>query len=280
MENAPLFERIYHPSDFSEASLVAFAHALKLSLTAKGHLYIHHVFDPHEKLSWSEYPGVRDMLMQWGILPSGSSKKELKELDLHVQKIISENKNPLKAINQYVENHQPDLIVLTTHQNHGIQQWLKNDIAIPLAQKSKTATLFIPAHSQGFVSMIDGSINLDRILIPIDKSPSPQKSIECVQNLIDELAIQKCEVDTLYVGKESEAPGIQVPTLNNKIKLRKLTNKGNPASEILRAVDELWADLIILTTAGRHGFLDALRGSTTEHIIQHSPCPVLAIPED
>jgi nucleotide-binding universal stress UspA family protein len=37
------------------------------------------------------------------------------------------------------------------------------------------------------------------------------------------------------------------------------------------------ADLIAMTTAGRHGFLDALRGSTTEQVLEHAPCPVLAV---
>ena len=37
------------------------------------------------------------------------------------------------------------------------------------------------------------------------------------------------------------------------------------------------ADLIGMATAGHHGFLDALRGSTTERVIRQAPCPVLTI---
>jgi nucleotide-binding universal stress UspA family protein len=33
-----------------------------------------------------------------------------------------------------------------------------------------------------------------------------------------------------------------------------------------------------MPTAGHHGVLDALRGSTTERVIRHAPCPVLALP--
>jgi nucleotide-binding universal stress UspA family protein len=32
-----------------------------------------------------------------------------------------------------------------------------------------------------------------------------------------------------------------------------------------------------MPTAGHHGVLDALRGSTTERVIRHAPCPVLAL---
>ena len=42
---------------------------------------------------------------------------------------------------------------------------------------------------------------------------------------------------------------------------------------------ELDADLIVMTTRGRHGFLDALRGSTTERVLAEAGCALLAIPE-
>jgi nucleotide-binding universal stress UspA family protein len=38
------------------------------------------------------------------------------------------------------------------------------------------------------------------------------------------------------------------------------------------------ANLIAMPTAGHHGFLDAVRGSTTERVLRHAPCPVLAVP--
>ena len=40
------------------------------------------------------------------------------------------------------------------------------------------------------------------------------------------------------------------------------------------------ANLIMMATAGHQGFLDALRGSTTERVLRHAPCPVLAVPAD
>jgi nucleotide-binding universal stress UspA family protein len=38
------------------------------------------------------------------------------------------------------------------------------------------------------------------------------------------------------------------------------------------------AGLIVLTTDGRNGFLDVLRGSHSERILAIAPCPLLAIP--
>ncbi|TMA83757.1 MAG: universal stress protein [Deltaproteobacteria bacterium] len=38
------------------------------------------------------------------------------------------------------------------------------------------------------------------------------------------------------------------------------------------------ADLIVMATEGRHGVVDALRGSVTERVVRDAPCPVLAVP--
>ena len=57
-----------------------------------------------------------------------------------------------------------------------------------------------------------------------------------------------------------------------------LVQSGQPVETILRAATERNADLIVMATAGRQGFLDALRGSTTERVLRHAPCPVLAVP--
>ncbi len=48
--------------------------------------------------------------------------------------------------------------------------------------------------------------------------------------------------------------------------------------QIVAAAEDPPADLIALSTAGRHGFLDALRGSTTERVLRQARCPVLAVP--
>lgn len=52
---------------------------------------------------------------------------------------------------------------------------------------------------------------------------------------------------------------------------------GEASASILRAVDEIAADLIIVGTHGRRGFKRLLEGSVAEYVTRHSNCPVLAI---
>ena len=59
-------------------------------------------------------------------------------------------------------------------------------------------------------------------------------------------------------------------------------NRMTKSGEVIEAIDqaarETDADLIVMTTDGRNGFLDALRGSHSERVLRESRCPVLAIP--
>lgn len=52
---------------------------------------------------------------------------------------------------------------------------------------------------------------------------------------------------------------------------------GKPAEEILSLARKNNIDLIVLTTKGRSGLRRALVGSTAEHIMRHSLCPVMSV---
>ena len=75
----PILQHVFHPSDFSAASETAFAHALKAALSAKATLTIFHV-SPDRNENWTEFPGVRQTLERWGILPKNSPRTAVPEL--------------------------------------------------------------------------------------------------------------------------------------------------------------------------------------------------------
>ena len=72
-------------------------------------------------------------------------------------------------------------------------------------------------------------------------------------------------------------PKIHVPEVDDWTWTTRVTER-HVVEEILRAADAESADLLVLTTSGKHGFLDALRGTTTEHIVRSIHCQVLAVP--
>jgi hypothetical protein len=138
-------------------------------------------------------------------------------------------------------------------------------------------TLFTPHGVEGFVSRQDGSVSLRNILIPVTIKPRPQPSVESAARLIRDLHLPAGMVTLLHVGPIAEMPSIELPkdtdwTWNRVAKL------GEPVEVILQTATELRADLIIMTTDGPDGFLDALRGTTSEQVLRKARCSVANLP--
>lgn len=269
-------ESIFHPSDFSEASEVAFAHALKIALMARAKLTVLHV-DASPSAHWQDFPGVRDTLERWKLIPKGSPKSAVGQLGIDVDKVIASSKDPVKACLGFLEKHPGDLIVLAVRQHEGRMRWLDKSVGKPIARGAGQMTLFIPPGVEGFVSRQDGSITLRKILIPVTSKPRPQPSVEAVVRLIRNLQLPAGMVTLLHVGPAAEAPSVKLPgdtgwTWNSVAKA------GEPADSILQTATELRADLIVMTTDGPDGFLDGLRGTTSERVLRKARCPVANLP--
>ena len=266
---------VLHPSDFSEASLVAFAHALKAALISKSKLVLIHVSDEDET-SRTEFPAVRETLERWKLLPPGSPRSAVTELGIDVAKVIGHGSDPVKGVLGYIEQYGADLIVLATH-HHGLD-WLHKSISEPVARKSREMTLFVPTGSGGFVSLTDGSVSLRNVLIPIAATPQPQPAIAEAARLIQQLKCESGKITLLHVGDNGSIPAVVTPEVPGW-RWHKMTKQGNVIEVILEAARQADADLILMSTDGRNGFLDALRGSHSERVLRHAPCPLLAIPE-
>ncbi|HEY7182377.1 MAG TPA: universal stress protein [Blastocatellia bacterium] len=269
------FQRIFHPSDFSDASNVAFVHALKLAVLANGRLTILHA--DAEGGAWRDFPSARRTLERWEMLPPDIPKEAIFSIGLDVQKIATPRPDPARAVLHYLGEHPHDLIVLATHQRDGVDRWTHKQVAEPIARRSGEMTLFIPHGSEGFVSLESGAVSLRNILIPVDHSPDPQIAVDGAVSFAHALECRKLTITLLHVGEEDRFPEV-VMSERKTWQWRRTCKQGDVERQILQAAHDCRADLIVMTTRGHHGLLDALRGSATERIVRNSQCPVLALP--
>lgn len=269
-------ESIFHPSDFSEASEVVFAHALKIALAARAKLTLLHVEASHSA-EWQDFPGVRATLERWGIIPEGSPRTAVGQLGIKVDKVIASSKDPVKACLSFLEMHPVDLIVLAVHQHEGRIRWLEKSVGKPIARGAGQITLLIPYGVEGFVRGQNGSISLRNILLPVTSKPRPQPSVEATVRLIRNLQLPAGMVTLLHVGPAAEMPSVKLPE-DTGWTWQCATKAGEPADTILQAATEFCTDLIVMTTEGPHGFLDGLRGCTSERVLQKARCPVANLP--
>src|SRR6187401_3788404 len=99
--STPVLDSVLFASDFSAGSMTAFHHALKAALVAKSKFTILHL-SPDVAAAWTEFPGVRETLERWGLLPPGSPRSAVPQLGIDVSKVIAKQSGPVKAVLRYL----------------------------------------------------------------------------------------------------------------------------------------------------------------------------------
>jgi Universal stress protein UspA and related nucleotide-binding proteins len=279
MTTGPAFtiiQSVLHPTDFSESSQVAFYHALKAAMLSKSKLTLLHV-PTNETSEWSQFPGVRETLERWGALPKGSPKAAVGKLGIEACKVMAHKGEPVDAIVSYLEHKPTDLIVLSTSKRDGRIPWLGKSVAEPVTRKAGEMTLLIPGDVKGFVSRTDGSVSLKQILIPIARTPRPEPALSAAVGLVQKWNCPEGTFVLLHVGNSNTMPALRLPEVPGWTWKKELRT-GEVIEGIINSAKENKADLIVLATDGRNGFLDALRGSHSERILRYGVAPLLTIP--
>ena len=202
---APVIDSVLLASDFSDASEVAFAHALKVALIARSAFTVLHV-SKDMVADWMDFPGVRETLERWGLLPKGSPRSAVADLGIVVRKVVAQHDDPVKSVLHYLESHSADLIVLGTHRRDGRASWLRKSVSEPIARKSGEMTMFVPEGSNGFVSLADGSVSLRSILIPVAATPRAQPAVDAAARLVRQLDCPAGAFTLLHVGGSGNMP--------------------------------------------------------------------------
>ena len=268
---------IFHPTDFSPPSMAAFAHALKLTIGTRADLTIMHVDPDRAEADFYELPRVRATLARWGVLPQGATKDQLLQLGLGVRTIRAVAADPVTSMVQFLWREPADLLVAATYERDELASWLHNQLAEQLSTRSRIMTLFVPELTKGFVGLETGQSQLRRILIPVDHQPSPQLAIEAACAMVLGLRTDQIAFHLFYVGKEGSLPHVRLQTRPGW-QWDWTVASGMVADEILSAAERLDCDLIVMSTRGRRGFLDALCGRTTERVLRGSRIPLLTVP--
>jgi nucleotide-binding universal stress UspA family protein len=143
------------------------------------------------------------------------------------------------------------------------------------------------------------SIEVNRILVPVDFSDNAAPILEWAAHLAEEhgsrvillhayhLPVEFQQLEGAYlpddfwthVRAETEqtlaryAEGLRAQGLE----VETLAREGYPATVIEEEAERQKADLIVIGTRGHSGFKHLLLGSIAERVVQRAPCPVLTV---
>jgi nucleotide-binding universal stress UspA family protein len=83
--------------------------------------------------------------------------------------------------------------------------------------------------------------------------------------------------DPEFVRKDAEKHLEQLRAPDPEQRFERRLAEGQPVEEILKAIEDLDADLVVLGTHGRTGLKRLLMGSVAEQVLRKAPCPVLTV---
>ncbi len=279
-ESVPFVQKIFHPTDFSEDSAAAFAHALAICLFRRGELTILHAGEEYlDGDEWQKFPHVRQTLERWKLLEPGSPKGAVfRELGIRINKVSAVG-TPLEASMEYLADNPADLMVLATEGREGLPRFLKSSKAEDLARHSGIPTLFVPREARGFIDA-DGELTLQKILVPVAAEPDPRAALVYAGRATLLSGGDPVELVVQHVGDTMPAVDFPPTDVEGSTWRAELTpgDGGEPEEAIVALAEREQVGLIFMSTAGPDGIAEVLRGSTTERVLRRAPCPLCAVP--
>ena len=268
--------RIAHTTNFSSDSELAFRTALAMSLLAPERFDILHVKPPGEADSWDQFPGVRDVLQQWGRLPAGAVPADIEtQLGLSVRKAEVVSADPVEAIGTYFKTHLPHLLVMATHGRTGVNRWLQGSFSQDIVERTDLPALLLGPHSRSIIDAASGRLTLARVLMPVVAKPDPKQAAHALEVLFSLLQIAAPAPEMVHILGPASDEGLRDQSLDGVETVRRDGDIGEAIAQLAR---ERGADLIVMPTSGRHSFLDAVRGSTTNRVVAGAASAVLTLP--
>jgi nucleotide-binding universal stress UspA family protein len=209
------------------------------------------------------------------------------------------------ALVDYADDIAADLVVMTTHGRGGLSRlWLGSVAEDVIRELTKPVLLVRPGESPaGSTAGPVAPRDFRRVLIALDGSSLAETVLEPALDVAGENAecvlvrvvepITAISIASLG-GVAAAAPedwdrqvgdvGDYLKSVAASLWARGLSTRTHAvvhtqaARGILEYAREIDADLVAMATRGHDGFLDALRGSTTEQVLRRAGRPVLAVP--
>ena len=268
---------IVHPTDFSPAGASALAHALAMTLASKSQLCLLQV-RRNEDAFFSPTQGlrqVRDQLVRWGQLRKDAPYDHWESPgDFKVSNMSIAARNARTGILEFLEDRPCDLVVLATYDNKTPNNWRDASVPQGVLHKANLMSLFLREGSRGFIDRDTGALSLKKVLVPIDGVVNCINALRRVMRM-RRLVSSDVAIQLFHVG--DRAPAV-CDERGRPITAPIIVRQGRVVDSIMKIAGELNVDAIAMPTAGRHGLLDAVRGSTTAQVLNDGRWPLLAVP--
>jgi nucleotide-binding universal stress UspA family protein len=222
--------------------------------------------------------------------------RDLTALGITAEAVIRHD-SPAQAIVDVVREREADLIVMASHQRHGLNRWLRGSVTEDVLARTPTPLLMIPAEGAAAFGL------RRRILVPLDGTPTGEAALDFLRGRstngpIELQLVRVVSNIPVVVGADAtfSVQALSPSELEAEVQeareyLTRLADSiadssvvvGHQVIEaadkvarvILEAASHEHADLIALGTHAKTGVSRLVLGSVSEEILESSPIPVL-----
>jgi len=297
-------QRILCPTDFSDCSEHAMLYAQALAKNAGASIDCLHVVN---------IGFLKDGVAEGIYVTSADLNRSVNAIENHaaeeMEKVVRRAKLRDVAVKGHTRKGHPaeeiakaahelgcGMIVIATHGQSKLERLMFGSVANRVVRLSTVPVLTVKTHEHEFVDDDDRSINIKRVLCPLDFSEFSQEALPHAVNLCRDFGatLVLCHVvdprmdyaewtaqamvnnsEHLVAASQTHLEQLveQIKGLSTEVKVI----IGVPASTLIGLVEEENIDLVVMPTHGRKGISHALLGSTAETLATKAPCPVLTV---
>lgn len=203
---------------------------------------------------------------------------------------------PVAEILRVGEENACALTVLATHGHTGLGSALFGTTCERIIRRSRSPVLVVKHPEHEFVRRDSMTIELKRVLCPVDFSEQSKKALPLAKAFCKQYGatlVVANVVERPYIDA-SENPDVTGSTLASLVELAEeqlsaiaadcgdvptethlLT--GTVAKQLVKLIDLQRIDLVVMATHGRSGLAHLLFGSVAERLLRSAPCPVLTV---
>ncbi len=296
------FEQVLCPTDLSDASARALAHAAALARWYEAKLTVQHVaptFDsvPMRSGSLNEAVAMAFPVSQEDVTEEMRRMVERVGATTLDPTLVAELGDPARTIVDTAVSIPADLLVMGTHGRSGFERFVLGSVTEKVLRRAPCPVLTVPPHTSDTPS---DEVLFKNILCAIDFSPASAQALGFALDLARQANGSVTLVHSIEWLAEEEPrtyAHFNVPEFRRHLiadareqlhalvagesgtwaAIEEVVTVGRAHREVLRLAEESPTDLIVMGAQGRGGVGLALFGSTTHQVVRGAPCPVLTV---
>jgi nucleotide-binding universal stress UspA family protein len=298
-----MLDKILLPLDGSESAEAALPYVRDLAGRLNAEIYLLHVCPPgHENLN-----RMHKIYLDHTSVSLGQEIKDVWNVsEPKIRAEVISGEQPAKAILDYIQQNDINLVAVTTCGASGIRVWAMGSVADKIVRGAGVPTLLIRVKGKQPTPEKTGLIR--KILVPLDTSEASKIAVTPAVDLAKKLKTSITlfsMAETVYaqnlegigsgmgVGAnwdqidastkkylDDYLTGVAQEISNQGVEVNSFTVIGiDAASEILELEKKLDADLVVMATRGRSPIARWAFGSTAEKILREGQLPLLLVRE-